>query len=110
MAIEYKKGTSYLHRLDARSKILMFAIATLVAVVVIDPVLMGILFLLLYLMGRKAVDPSQLNKNLRVLVVIFFTFSMFQILFFTPECSFLAVHALPSMLTRGLPLRRAKPA
>ena len=45
MAIEYKKGTSYLHRLDARSKILMFAIATLVAVVVIDPVLMGILFL-----------------------------------------------------------------
>lgn len=95
MAIEYKKGTSYLHRLDARSKILMFAIATLVAVVVIDPVLMGILFLLLYLMGRKAVDPSQLNKNLRVLVVIFFTFSMFQILFFTPEDSHFLFYLVP---------------
>ena len=61
----------------------MFAIATVVAVVIIDPVIMGILFLLLYWMGAKAIDRKHLNKNLRVLVVIFLTFSMFQILFFT---------------------------
>ncbi|NIW44741.1 MAG: hypothetical protein GWN14_08270 [candidate division Zixibacteria bacterium] len=95
MAIEFQKGNSYLHRLDARSKILMFAIATVIAVVIIDPILMGILFLLLYWMGRNAVDPQHLNKNLRVLVVIFLTFSMFQILFFTPENSYFLFYLVP---------------
>jgi energy-coupling factor transporter transmembrane protein EcfT len=95
MAIEFQKGTSYLHRLDARSKILLFAVATVIAVVIIDPILMGILFLLLYWMGRKAVDPVFLNKNLRVLVVIFLTFSMFQVLFFTPENSYFLFYLIP---------------
>lgn len=95
MAIEFQKGNSYLHRLDARSKILLFAIATVVAVVIIDPFLMGFLFLLLYWMGRKAVDPKNLNKNLKVLVVIFMTFSMFQILFFTPENSYFLFYLVP---------------
>jgi energy-coupling factor transporter transmembrane protein EcfT len=95
MAIEFQKGTSYLHRLDARSKFLLFAVATVIAVVIIDPILMGILFLLLYLMGRKAVDPQYLNKNLRVLVVIFLTFSMFQVLFFTPENSYFLFYLVP---------------
>jgi len=95
MAIEFQKGSSYLHRLDARTKILMFAIATVVVVVIIDPVIMGILFLLLYWMGTKAVDRQYLNKNLRVLVVIFFTFSMFQILFFTPSNSHFLFYLVP---------------
>lgn len=95
MAIEFQKGSSYLHRLDARSKLLMFAIATVVAVVIIDPVIMGILFLLLYWMGAKAVDRKHLNKNLRVLVVIFLTFSMFQILFFTPKNSHFLFYLVP---------------
>ena len=95
MAIEFQKGSSYLHRLDARSKLLMFAIATVVAVVIIDPVIMGILFLLLYWMGAKAIDRKYLNKNLRVLVVIFLTFSMFQILFFTPSNSHFLFYLVP---------------
>ncbi len=95
MAIEFQNGNSYLHRLDARTKIMMFAIATVVAVVIIDPVIMGILFLLLYWMGTKAVDPQYLNKNLRVLVVIFLTFSMFQILFFTPSNSHFLFYVVP---------------
>ena len=95
MAIEFQKGSSYLHRLDARSKLLMFAIATVVAVVIIDPVIMGILFLLLYWMGAKAIDRKHLNKNLRVLVVIFLTFSMFQILFFTPKDSHFLFYLVP---------------
>lgn len=95
MAIEFQKGSSYLHRLDARTKILMFAIATVVVVVIIDPVIMGILFLLLYWMGTKAVDRQYLNKNLRVLVVIFLTFSMFQILFFTPSNSHFLFYLVP---------------
>lgn len=95
MAIEFQKGNSYLHRLDARTKILMFAIATVVVVVIIDPVIVGILFLLLYWMGTKAVDRQYLNKNLRVLVVIFLTFSMFQILFFTPANSRFLFYLVP---------------
>jgi energy-coupling factor transporter transmembrane protein EcfT len=95
MAIEYRKGSSFLHRLDARTKILMFALATVIAVVIIDPVIMGILFLLLYWTGSKAVDRDHLNRNLRVLVVIFLTFSMFQILFFTPEDSHFLFYLVP---------------
>ena len=95
MAIEFQKGSSYLHRLDARTKIMMFAIATVVVVVIFDPVIMGILFLLLYWMGTKAVDRQYLNKNLRVLVVIFLTFSMFQILFFTPSNSHFLFYLVP---------------
>jgi energy-coupling factor transporter transmembrane protein EcfT len=74
---------------------MMFAIATVVSVVIIDPVIMGILFLLLYWMGTKAVDSKYLNKNLRVLVVIFLTFSMFQILFFTPSDSHFLFYLIP---------------
>jgi energy-coupling factor transporter transmembrane protein EcfT len=95
MAIEYRKGSSFLHRLDARTKILMFALATVVAVVIIDPVIMGILFLLLYWIGSRAVERDYLNKNLRVLVVIFLTFSMFQILFFTPDDSYFLFYLVP---------------
>jgi energy-coupling factor transporter transmembrane protein EcfT len=95
MAIEYQKGNSFLHRLDARSKILMFALATVVAVVIIDPVIMGILFMLLYWIGTKAIEQDELNKNLRVLVVIFLTFSMFQILFFTPQDSHFLFYLIP---------------
>lgn len=95
MAIEFRNGNSFLHRLDARTKIMMFAFATVVSVVIIDPVIMGILFLLLYWMGTKAVDSKYLNKNLRVLVVIFFTFSMFQILFFTPSDSHFLFYLIP---------------
>jgi len=95
MTIEYRKGTSLLHHLDARTKLLMFAIATFLAVVIIDPVLMGILFFLLYLMGTMAVNRKLLNRNLRVLVVIFLTFSMFQVIFFTPDDAHFLFYLIP---------------
>jgi energy-coupling factor transporter transmembrane protein EcfT len=95
MAIEFKKGSSYLHRLDARTKLLMFAIATVLAVVIIDPLIMGALFFLLYWAGTKAVNREYLNRNLRVLVVIFLTFSLFQIIFFTPDGSHFLFYLVP---------------
>lgn len=95
MAIEYRKGKSFLHRLDARTKLLMFAIATVLAVVIIDPIIMGTLFLLLYWAGTKAVNRKELNRNLRVLVVIFLTFSLFQILFFTPDDAHFLFYLIP---------------
>jgi energy-coupling factor transporter transmembrane protein EcfT len=73
----------------------MFAIATVLAVVILDPVLMGILFFLLYLMGAVAVNRKLLNRNLRVLVVIFLTFSLFQVIFFTPDDAHFLFHLIP---------------
>lgn len=95
MAIEYQKGDSSLHNLDARTKLLMFVGLTVVAVIVADPILMSILFFALYMLGRQAVDKKMLNQNLRVLVVIFLTFSLFQILFFTPKDSRFLFYLVP---------------
>ena len=44
MAIEYQKGNGFLHRLDARTKLLLFVGMTILAIVVVDPILMGLLF------------------------------------------------------------------
>ncbi len=95
MAIEYQKGKSFLHRLDARTKLLLFIGATITAMVIIDPIIMGVLFFFLYHLGRQAIDKDLLNKNLRVLVVIFLTFSLFQVLFFTPEDSYFLFYLIP---------------
>lgn len=95
MAIEFQKGESTLHRLDARTKILLFVGLTMVAVIIIDPLFIAILFLTLYAFGARAVDRGTLNRNLRVLVVIFATFSLFQILFFTPQDAFFLFYLIP---------------
>lgn len=95
MAIEYRKGNSVLHRLDARTKLLLFAGVTILAVIIIDPIIMGILFVALYLLGTKAIDRQELNRNLRVLVVIFLTFSLFQIIFFTPNDAHFLFYLIP---------------
>src|SRR5215210_8018437 len=87
MAIEYQKGHGFLHRLDARTKLLLFVGMTILAVVVADPILMGLLFATLYLIGRRSVNPKLLNSNLRILIVIFVTFAMFQIIFFEAEAA-----------------------
>jgi energy-coupling factor transporter transmembrane protein EcfT len=95
MAIEYQKGDSILHKLDARTKILLFVGLTFLAVIVVDPVIIAILFMILYWLGAQAVDRKMLNRNLRVLVVIFLTFSLFQILFFTPRDAIFLFYLIP---------------
>jgi len=95
MAIEYQKGQSFLHRLDARTKLLFFVGATVTAMVIIDPIIMGLLFLMVYMLGKNAVDKELLNSNLRVLVVIFLTFSLFQVLFFTPKDAYFLFYLIP---------------
>jgi len=102
MSIEFRKGTSLLHRLDARTKLLMFIGFTVAAVIIVDPILMAILFLLLYMLGTQAVDRKQLNQNLRVLVVIFLTFSLFQVLFFTPKDAHFLFYLIP--FTKHVPI------
>lgn len=95
MAIEFQKGNSLLHELDARTKLLIFIGITLLAVIIVDPIIMAIIFGLLYYLGTKAIDNKLLNKNLRVLVVIFLTFSLFQIFFFTPKNSHFLFYLIP---------------
>jgi energy-coupling factor transporter transmembrane protein EcfT len=95
MAIEYQKGDSFLHRLDARTKLLLFVGMTVLAIVIVDPILMGLLFAALYLAGRRAVNPKLLNSNLRVLIVVFLTFAMFQIIFFEPENGHFLFYLIP---------------
>lgn len=95
MAIEYQKGSSFLHRLDARTKLLLFVGMTILAIVIVDPVLMGLLFVSLYLIGASSVDRKLLNSNLRILIVIFLTFSLFQIIFFTSEDAYFLFYLIP---------------
>ena len=95
MAIEFQKGDSLLHKMDARTKLLLFIGVTLLAVIIVDPIIMAIIFGLLYYLGTKAINKNLLNKNLRVLVVIFFTFSLFQIFFFTPQKSYFLFYLIP---------------
>lgn len=95
MAIEYQKRDSLLHRLDARTKLLLFAVMTVLAIVVVDPILMGLLFGVLYYVGARCVDRKVLNANLRILVIIFLTFSLFQIIFFAAEDSHFLFYLIP---------------
>lgn len=95
MAIEYQKGDSFLHRLDARTKLLLFVGMTVLAIVIVDPILMGMLFAALYLAGRSAVNPKVLNSNLRILIVIFLTFASFQIIFFETENAHFLFYLVP---------------
>ena len=95
MAIEYQKGDSFLHRLDARTKLLLFVGMTVLAIVILDPILMGLLFAALYFVGRRAVNPKLLNANLRILIVIFLTFALFQIIFFEAENGHFLFYLIP---------------
>jgi len=96
MAIEYQKGNAFLHRLDARTKLLLFVGMTVLAIVVVDPILMGLLFAALYFLGTNSIDRKLLNSNLRILIVIFLTFSLFQIIFFTSKDSHFLFYVIPS--------------
>jgi energy-coupling factor transporter transmembrane protein EcfT len=95
MAIEYLRGESTLHRLDARTKLLLFVGMTILAIIVLDPLMIAALFLALYQAGTRAIDRRMLNRNLRVLVVIFLTFSAFQVLFFTPREAHFLFYLIP---------------
>jgi energy-coupling factor transporter transmembrane protein EcfT len=95
MAIEYQKGDSFLHRLDARTKLFLFIGMTVLAIVILDPILMGLLFITLYLTGRQAVNPKLLNSNLRILIVIFLTFALFQVIFFEAENGHFLFYLIP---------------
>ena len=65
------------------------------AILILDPLMIAALFLILYELGARSIDRRLLNRNLRVLVVIFLTFSAFQIVFFTPKDAYLLFYFVP---------------
>jgi energy-coupling factor transporter transmembrane protein EcfT len=95
MTIEYIKGDSFLHNLDPRTKLFMFIAFTILALLILDPLIIAIAFFLLYRLGRSAVEVKRLNRNLRVLIVIFATFFLFNIIFFTPDDAHFLFYLVP---------------
>ena len=95
MAIRYLKSNSFLHQLDARTKLIMFACTTVVTIIVEEPLLLVVLFSILYFLGRKAIDKTTFNNNLKVLVTLFVTFAVFQVLFANPEGSYFLFYLIP---------------
>lgn len=95
MTIEYIKGNSFLHNLDPRTKLFMFIAFTILALLILDPIVIAIAFFLLYRLGRSAVEVKRLNHNLRVLIVIFATFFLFNLIFFTPDDAHFLFYLVP---------------
>jgi energy-coupling factor transport system permease protein len=81
VTIEYQKGSSTLHRLDPRTKLLMAFSFTFIALAIQDPVLAGIIFVALRAIGISAVGRQVVDKNLRQVVPVFIMFGLFNVIF-----------------------------
>jgi energy-coupling factor transport system permease protein len=81
MTIEYQRGSSFLHRLDPRTKLLMAFIFTFVALSITDPILTALIFFSLYRLGTAAVGSGIVNQNLRQVIPVFITFGLFNVIF-----------------------------
>jgi energy-coupling factor transport system permease protein len=95
MVIEYRRGESLLHHLDPRTKLFMFFAFTVIALLFFDPILIGGLFLGLYLVARRSVGAEVINRSLRPLVAVFSVFFAFNILFFRPPKATFLFYLLP---------------
>lgn len=84
MAIEYRPGHSRLHLLDARTKMALFLGCTVLVLLFEDPLILALVFGLLYLAGARSIDRVLLNRNLRPLVTIFLVFFVFNLVFYRP--------------------------
>jgi energy-coupling factor transporter transmembrane protein EcfT len=81
MTIEYQRGTSTLHKLDPRTKLLIAFTFTFIALSIQDPILSAVIFFSLRGLGTTAVDPKIVNQNLRQVVPVFLMFGLFNIIF-----------------------------
>jgi energy-coupling factor transporter transmembrane protein EcfT len=97
VAIEYRPGHSRLHGLDARTKIALFVGCTVTVLLFEDPLILGALFALLYVVGARSIDRPTLNRNLRPLVTIFSVFFVFNILFYRPANAMFLFYVVPAL-------------
>ena len=85
MAVVYRKGSSFLHSLDARTKLVMFFAVTFISLLFLDPLIIGSLFFGLYALAAKAVGREVVAQSTRPLVVIFTVFALYSLYWMRPE-------------------------
>ena len=59
MALEYVPGDSILHRMDPRTKIILFVAVVVLTVIIYDPFLIGLMLLITILLDRVAKIPME---------------------------------------------------
>ena len=95
MAITYKQGDSFLHSLDARTKLIMFFALTFIALLFLDPLVIGSLFFGLYALAVNAVGRKTIAQSSKPLIVIFTVFSIYNLYWLRPEGAIHLFYVLP---------------
>ena len=95
MAVVYKQGDSFLHSLDARTKLVMFFAITFISLLFLDPLIIGSLFFGLYALATRAVGRETIARSTRPLIVIFTVFSLYSLYWLRPEGAIHLFYLLP---------------
>ena len=85
MAITYRRGDSFLHSLDARTKLVMFFALAYISLLFLDPLIIGSLFFGLYALAANAVGRKTIAQSTRPLIVIFTVFALYSLYWLRPE-------------------------
>jgi energy-coupling factor transporter transmembrane protein EcfT len=85
MAVVYRRGDSFLHSLDARTKLVMFFAVTFISLLFLDPLIIGSLFFGLYALAAKAVGRKVVAQSTKPLIVIFTVFALYSLYWLRPE-------------------------
>ncbi len=95
MTITYRRGDSFLHSLDARTKLIMFLALTFIALLFLDPLIMGALFFGLYMLAADAVGHETVARSSKPLIAIFTIFSLYNLYWLRPEEATHLFYVLP---------------
>ena len=95
MAVTYRQGESFLHSLDARTKLVMFFALTFISLLFLDPLVIGSLFFGLYALAANAVGRKTIAQSSKPLIVIFTIFSLYNLYWLQPEGAIHLFYVLP---------------
>jgi energy-coupling factor transporter transmembrane protein EcfT len=95
MAVAYRQGKSFLHSLDARTKLVMFFALTFISLLFLDPLVIGSLFFGLYALAANAVGRKTIAQSSKPLIVIFTVFSLYNLYWLRPEGAIHLFYVLP---------------
>ncbi len=95
MAVVYKQGDSFLHSLDPRTKLVMFFALTFIALLFLDPLIIGSLFFGLYALAANAVGRKTIAQSCKPLILIFALFSFYNLFWMRPAGATHLFYLLP---------------
>ena len=97
MTIEYVAGNSFLHRLDPRVKMAFFAAVVVIMLCFTDPILLGIMFLMIYTLGLAAKIPSEkINRFFKGLIPILIVYFVSNVLLGPVQGKLILFYIIPS--------------